>query len=325
MTVLIASIDIGSHTARLLVARRGKHSSSLIPVVRKRAYTRLAGDFVRSGGKVIPGPAVERLAEVMDDFLASARECRAEEVYAAATGVFREAENTAEVLGSLRRITGVEIRCLSGQQEALLSSLGVVTALGIKRGPYLVFDLGGATTEMVIEQSKIRRAVSLPLGASSLTGRFLRSDPPKAAQLARLESEIENVLAGPGLRDWCRRGAMVLAGTGGTVTALAAVVQGLDTDDVVPERIDGVQIDSRMVRELLERWKSRSIEERMKFSGLDEGRAEVVLAGAMVVGGIMRRFEAGAVTACMSDLLEGLIIEAGAQNERKRNSLGINI
>jgi exopolyphosphatase/pppGpp-phosphohydrolase len=87
MNALFASIDIGSYTARLLVARTGKPFPSLNPVLRKRAYTRLAGDFLRSGRGIIPDPAVDRLAGVIDDFVASAEIHRPVEIYAAATGV----------------------------------------------------------------------------------------------------------------------------------------------------------------------------------------------------------------------------------------------
>jgi exopolyphosphatase/guanosine-5'-triphosphate,3'-diphosphate pyrophosphatase len=317
MTVVLASIDVGSHTARLLVARTGKPFPSLTPVVRKRAYTRLAGDFVRSGRKVIPGPAVDRLAEVLEDFLASTGKHRAAEIYAAATGVLREAENRDQVLVKLKRRTGLEIRCLSGEEEAALSSLGVVYALGLDDGPHVVFDLGGGSTEIVVQDSGIRRVASLALGASVLTGRFLLSDPPEAVELSGLESEIEKVIAGAAIANPLKNKDFVIAGTGGTVTALAAAVEAVDTDDIAPERINGVRLEPQRMDELIECWKIRSLKERMSFSGLDEGRAEVVLAGAMVVRGIMQHFGACVITACMSDLLEGLIIESGEGYERK--------
>jgi exopolyphosphatase / guanosine-5'-triphosphate,3'-diphosphate pyrophosphatase len=299
------------------VARTGKPFPSLNPVLRKRAYTRLAGDFLRSGRGIIPDPAVDRLAGVIDDFVASAEIHRPVEIYAAATGVLREAKNRDQVLETLRLRSGLEIRSLSGEEEAILSSLGVVYALGLEDRPYVVFDLGGGSTEIVVESSESRMVESLPLGASVLTGRFLVSDPPGELELARLESEIKSVLAGAAIRIPGEKTATVIAGTGGTMTALAAAVEGLDTDEILPERINGVRIRPQRLDQFIESWKNLSLKERMSLSSLDEGRAEVVVAGAMVVRGIMNYFGEGAVTACMSDLLEGLIIESGEEYERK--------
>jgi exopolyphosphatase/guanosine-5'-triphosphate,3'-diphosphate pyrophosphatase len=316
MTAVFSSIDIGSHTARLLVARSGEPFPSLNPVLRKRAYTRLAGDFIRSERKVLPASAVDRIAAVLEDFLASAGACGAMKIFAAATGVLREAENRGPVLDTLKRRTGLDIRCLGGEEEALLSSLGVVYALGITDRPYVIFDLGGGSTEIVVESSEGRIVRSLPLGASVLTGRFFTSDPPAVEEIMEVESEIESVLGAAASRVPGKKAATVIAGTGGTVTALAAALEGLGTDEIVPERINGVRVGPERLNALIETWKGVTIAERMRVSGLDEGRAEVLLAGAMAARGIMR-FYGGGVTACMSDLLEGLILESGGNYERK--------
>jgi exopolyphosphatase/guanosine-5'-triphosphate,3'-diphosphate pyrophosphatase len=316
MNALFASIDIGSHTARLLVARSGKPFPSLKPVLRKRAYTRLAGDFISSGRKIIPDSAVERVGVVVNDFVALAGNHRVEQVYAAATGVLREAENREHVLEALKEMTGLEIRCLDGEQEAALSSLGVVYALGLKDPPYVIFDLGGGSTEIVVETSGNRIIESFPLGASVLTARFFKSDPPASGEIRELESEIERVLDRAEIRIPGEKGAKVIAGTGGTMAALAAVLEGAGTDEIVPERINGVRVEPQQVNELIESWKKLNIQERMSLSDLDEGRAEVIFAGAMVVRGIMKLY-GGGITACMSDLLEGLIIESGGKYERK--------
>jgi len=316
MTAVFSSIDIGSHTARLLVARSGEPFPSLTPVLRRRAYTRLAGDFINAGRKGIPDSAVDRIAAVLEDFLASAGRHRAVKTYAAATGVLREAENRDHVLEVLKARTGLEIRCLSGEEEGFLSSLGVVYGLHLKDHPYVMFDLGGGSTEIVVEGLGSRIIESLPLGASVLTGRFFASDPPAAADVVGLESEIEGVLAGSALQIAGEKAVPVIAGTGGTVTALAALLEGLSTDEIVPERINGVRLELQRLNEWIDIWKNLSLEERIRVSGLDEGRAEVIVAGAMVVRGIIALY-GGGVTACMSDLLEGLIIESGGNYERK--------
>jgi exopolyphosphatase / guanosine-5'-triphosphate,3'-diphosphate pyrophosphatase len=324
MTAVFSSIDIGSHTARLLVARTGEPFPSLNPVLRKRTYTRLGQDFVRSGRKGIPDSAVGRIRVALDEFLASTRIHRVEQIYAVATGVFREAENRDDVLETLNRLTGLEIRCLSGEEEALLSSLGTVYALGLKDRPYVIFDLGGGSTEIVVEDIGSRTVESLRLGASVLTGRFFTTDPPALTEIVGLESEIERVLAQAAVRIPGGKTPAVIAGTGGTVCALAAVLQGLGPDDIVPGRINGVRIELERLTEIIESCKKQSLQERMRFSGLDEGRAEVILGGAMVVRAVMHYYGT-AVTACMSDLLEGLILTYGGNDERKSNSIGIDI
>lgn len=315
MTAVIASIDIGSHTARLLVARTGDASSFLTPLVRRRAYTRIAGDFVDSGRRKIPESAVKRLLGVLDEFMPLMDSHRVTSVRAVGTGVLREADNSDMVFEAVRRHTGLQIRCISGAEEAALACTGVVGALGLENQPCVVFDLGGGSTEVVVRgygESSIR---SLPLGASVLKAIWLPSDPPGHAELERLESEIGGLLAGSAIHAPETAGELVVAGTGGTVTALAAVTEGLNQEEIVPERINGVIVDLFRVEELLGLWKSQGMKERMKFSGLEAGRAEVIVPGAMVVSGILRYFGAGRLTASMSDLLEGLIIQSGVGNE----------
>jgi exopolyphosphatase / guanosine-5'-triphosphate,3'-diphosphate pyrophosphatase len=315
MTAVIASIDIGSHTARLLVARTGEQSSSFTPLARKRAYTCLAGDFVRSGRRIIPRPAVERLACVLDEFLSQTRRHCAADVYAAATGVLRDAENRDQVLAELKRMSGIQVRCLSGTEEAILTSTGVIHALGLSDESHVIFDLGGGSTEFVINEGGVRSISSLTLGASVATARWFISDPPSDGELAGLESEIAEVLADSAIHIRGSGEGLAVVGTGGTVTALAAALEGIKEAEVVPGRINGILLDLIRLEELLDLWKTKGLEERMVFSGFDKGRAEVIVGGAMIVRGILRHFGVGRVTACMSDLLEGLIIEAGERYE----------
>lgn len=306
MTAIIASIDIGSHTARLLVALTGEPSSSLTPLVRKRAYTRLAGEFAGSGRRIIPRSAVERLIEVLNEFLSFSDHLRVTEIRAVATGVLREAENGDQVLGAVRRSTGIDVRCLTGVEEAALTSTGVVHALGLGDVPYLIFDLGGGSTEVVVHRGATGSIASLPLGASVLTRQWLGSDPPAADELIGLESAIDKVLDESGIQ--APGPGSLMVGTGGTVTALAAALEGAAESGIVPERMNGVVLDLSRIKKLIHCWKTQSVGERMTFSGLDEGRAEVIVAGTMAVCGIMRRFGARRLTVCMSDLLEGLIL-----------------
>jgi exopolyphosphatase / guanosine-5'-triphosphate,3'-diphosphate pyrophosphatase len=301
-----ASLDIGSHTARLLVSQwRG--GVSLTPVLRRRAYIRLAEDFGVEGSQTIQPAAVERTLLVLEDFVSNARELGAVEIVAVATGVVRAASNQTAFLKAIRNRTGIEVRAISGEEEALLTGLGVRHALRIKRLPSVIFDLGGGTTEFLIGAEGSDRAFSLPLGAAVCTQRFFRSDPPSPREAESFEREISNVLEAFHVPR--PSGEYLLVGTGGTVTTLAGLIHKIGRDETSPERMNGLVLGITDLEDLLKRMTKMAKQERVDLLGLDPGRANVILAGFFIVMKIMRYFQSSELTVSLSDLLEGTLID----------------
>jgi exopolyphosphatase / guanosine-5'-triphosphate,3'-diphosphate pyrophosphatase len=312
----IASLDIGSHTARLLVSQWREGAARLNPLLRRRAYIRLAEDFGIEAPRTIKPAAVERTLLVVEDFAGHARRLGVTKIVAVATGVVREASNQAAFLKAIRNRTGIEVKAISGEEEAFLTGLGVRHALQIKREPFVIFDLGGGTTEFLIGVGEAVQAFSLPLGAAIYTQRFLRSDPPCARELESLEKEISKVLqAFPVPRP---SGGYLLVGTGGTVTTLATLIHKISIDETSPERMNGLILTVADLEGLLTRMKKMAMHERVELLGLDPERANVILAGFFIVMMIMRTFQSSELRVSLSDLLEGTLIHfLGAEGDSK--------
>jgi exopolyphosphatase / guanosine-5'-triphosphate,3'-diphosphate pyrophosphatase len=195
MNETAAAIDVGSHTARLLIARRSETSPwGWTPLKRHRAYIRLAADGGPRGGSEIGPDATARTVTVLQDFSRIMSECGVKRTRAVATGVIRTAPRNDLFLARLNEKTGIRIEVISGEQEALLSASGARAVLNI-RGDALIFDLGGGTTEFFRDKAGARAAMSLRFGAAVLTRKHFRSDPPSPIEMNALFEEVKRYLA----------------------------------------------------------------------------------------------------------------------------------
>ena len=306
MTQLAASIDLGSHTARLLIARRsGLSPWGWAPLVRRRTYIRLTADADSEGETEIGLNATARALDALAGFSGLIADHHVTDVRAVATGVIRDSINGDRFLARLYEKTGIRIALISGEREAVLSASGARAALNM-RPPCLVFDLGGGTTEFFRDMGEEPKAISMPIGAAVLTRRWIGSDPPGTTDLDAIAEEIGRHLNAVA-EDIT--GVPVIVGTGGTVTALAAMVHGMVWDDISPERINGLILTLPQLEACLAQMKTLTVAERVQRLGLDAGRAEVIVAGALAIIGILRFVGICELRVSMSDLLEGLLIE----------------
>jgi exopolyphosphatase/guanosine-5'-triphosphate,3'-diphosphate pyrophosphatase len=302
----VASIDLGSHTARLLIARQACSPGCLKSLVRKRAYIRIAESFEPGEKRIIGQNGFARVLTVMHEFSRLLEDFHVRRVCGVATGIIRDAVNREQLLDYIYEQTHIRIELISGEKEALLSGRGALSALNIKGGPFLVFDLGGGTTEFFFEKRGQVEARSLPLGAAALTNEFIRTDPPYEAELDFVSKKIDKFLINANM-EFPRESVVI--GTGGTVTTLASIFYRISSDDISPERVNGLKLTLPQVSASFEEMRNINVEQRMEIPGLDPARADVIVAGALVVMKIMRFFGAFEVIVSMSDLLEGLLID----------------
>jgi exopolyphosphatase/guanosine-5'-triphosphate,3'-diphosphate pyrophosphatase len=316
----VASIDLGTHTARLLVAQKEGEGGGFRALIRKRAYIRLAEDFGSSGKMVIGSDAAQRAIKAMLDFSEVLKSFRVRHVRAVATGVIREAENRDAFLNRIRMETGIPVRPITGEEEAILTGNGVRFALDLAgKDPYLIFDLGGGSTEFLTGTGKAMKARSIPLGAMTLTRRYLVADPPSEDQVLSLSRHIDTALE-KALSGFVGRSRLqLIVGTGGTVTTLAALLGGISLEDVDPAKMDGARLSRSRLDTLFLELKGLSVKERSGLRGLDQGRADVIVAGALVVTRILHHFASSQLTVSMSDLLEGMLMNdsLGEGNEQE--------
>lgn len=318
-------MDIGTHTARLLVAEEAAPPDLIRPLARKRTYIRLTEGQETPERRVISEGAIERTITALQGFLGAIREYHAGEVCAVGTGIIREAENRQAFVERIRRETGLEVRTVTGEEEAILTGQGVLYGLGRPEGPFVIFDLGGGSTEFLFGDRGSTIARSVPLGAAVLTKAFLSSEPAQADEIASLARHIDGLIRKACPRKEGAASAPVVVGTGGTAVTLAVMVHGLSAVALDPEKINGLEVDRSALTSLFERMRSMRLEDRLLLPGLDPGRADVIVAGTLVILRIMEYFDTSRLIVSMSDLLEGILISVleGAKNGGKWHSLRI--
>ena len=309
MTKRLASIDLGTHTARLLVAETRGRPVRLTPLSRERAYVRLAEGFDSLKDKQISPEGIDRVLGAMKDFSREIDRFGADHVFAMATGVVREAANQKDLLVRIGDDAGIDVGVITGEREAMLTAKGVLYGLGLKTGPIRLFDLGGGSTEFLFQGNDSLMVKSSPLGAAVLTQKYFKSDPPKDEEIEALSLSIDASFGNAGLETENRKHGGPLVGTGGTVTAIAAMLYGMGPDEITPDRMNGLAIHMPDLEVIFDKMKQMNLEERMKMPGMTHGRAGVILAGMLCVIKIMGILNSTTLKVSLSDLLEGVIID----------------
>jgi exopolyphosphatase/guanosine-5'-triphosphate,3'-diphosphate pyrophosphatase len=291
----IASIDIGTNSALCLIADVEQRA---VAALEDHATITRLGKGVDAERRLAP-EAVERTLACLSRYADRIRHFEATEVRAVATSAMRDASDGDEFLKRAADILGARPEVISGQREAQLTFEGALCGLkdehGVpSEGPVAVFDIGGGSTEIIVGArtaagATIDASVSLDVGAVRLTERHLAADPPRAEQLEQARTEVRKALgAAP------QAGGVPLVGVAGTVTTLAALAQQADSYD--PARVHGSRLSHVEIGELLERLATMPTAARKRLAGLDPGRADVIVAGALVADEIARWATARSVT-----------------------------
>ena len=292
----VAALDLGTNTTRLLVA--DVVDGRVDEVERRLAITRL-GEGVDRRRRLLPVP-IARVRNTLVDYRRAAEELGAERSLLVATSAVRDAENGEAFLGEIEWSYGFVTRLLSGDEEAELTRRGVGT--GRELGPRdLIVDVGGGSTELIADGWHD----SFDVGSVRMTERFLHSDPPTPEELDACVTAVNIVLP-----ELDVGGAV---GVAGTVTTLAALDLGLEEYD--PERVHGHRIPARSVERQLERLAELPLSERRLVPGLEPERAPVIVAGAIIVREVLRRYGLDAIEASERDILDGAALEAAELSE----------
>jgi exopolyphosphatase/guanosine-5'-triphosphate,3'-diphosphate pyrophosphatase len=295
MAERLAVLDLGSNAVRLVLA-------SVTPGVefrvlhQERVQTRLAAD--RRG--LLPRRAVDETIRAIRDFLCEVRNGKPTRVMAIATAAVRDAPNADELLGPLERETGVEVRVLSGTEEARLGAAAVLWRRPIERGA--IVDLGGGSLQVTrVRAGRIARVASVPLGVVRTTLRFLKHDPARASEIAALRRETRDRLLGVLPR---AEAGDPLIGLGGSLRALGRILLRAGRDD----SLDGLRMRRGDVTALRARLEPLTVRQRRRVRGLKAERADVILAGAVVIEELMTLGGYEVLTVSSEGVRHGLLI-----------------
>ncbi|GAA4436393.1 Ppx/GppA phosphatase family protein [Phytohabitans houttuyneae] len=298
----MAAIDCGTNSIRLLVADlpAAGGDAPLVDVVRRMEIVRL-GQGVDRTGRLAP-EAIERTRVALASYAAQIRELGATRVRMCATSATRDAANAGDFRAMVVETLGVEPEVVSGDEEARLSFTGAVRGLAAEP-PYLVVDIGGGSTEFVVGESTVEGAISVDIGCVRMTERHLHSDPPTPAEVAAATGDItaavDRALAAvPG------REARTLVGLAGSVTTVAAIALGLS--EYNPSRIHHAVVSYDAVAKVTGDLLAMTTAQRLEIPVMHPGRADVIVAGALVLRVIMERAGMPAVVASEHDILDGI-------------------
>lgn len=292
----VAAIDCGTNSVRLLVTDGAQQFD------RTMRITRL-GQGVDATGRLDPA-AIDRTLDVLRDYRAIIDRYGATRIRMAATSASRDAANRDEFFAAVRDVLGVEPELLSGIEEGRLSFRGATADLDRSRGPFLVCDIGGGSTEFVWGTDDAEHVVSIDVGCVRMTEAWLHHDPPTAEELSQALSVID-VHLDDVLRDIpFAAEAATFVGLAGTITNVAAVEIGLP--EWSRDAIHHFVLTRAAIEDVFRTLATESIEDRKHNPGLEPQRADVIVGGLCVLVSIMRRFGFAECLVSESDILDGL-------------------
>jgi exopolyphosphatase/guanosine-5'-triphosphate,3'-diphosphate pyrophosphatase len=287
----VAAVDLGTNSTRLLVA--DVEGDRLAEVTRKLTITRL-GEGVDERRRLLPVP-IARVRNCLAEYRRELEDLGARRTLAIATSAVRDAENGEAFLGEIEWSYGFTTRLLAGSEEAGMMYRGVATGRPPIDGT-LIVDIGGGSTELVLGANGAPAAsTSLDVGCVRVTERFLASDPPAPNELDAAAAFVRSILP--------EYAAGHAIGVAGTVTTLATLDLGDAEYD--PARTHGHRLSLAAVREQLERLAAMTTEERLAVPGIEPGRAQVIVAGIVVLREIMGAYDLPEIEVSERDILHG--------------------
>ena len=278
----IATIDIGTNTVLLLVAEQ--RDGELRAVEELATITRLGQGVDRTGA--LASDAIARTTECLERYAETAKRLGVTRTACVGTSAMRDARGGDVVRERVRDLFGVEASVVSGEEEARLTFVGSLTGLGVAPGePVTVFDIGGGSTEIVRGTLDPRAAAgvhlayarSFDVGSVRMTERHVASDPPAPSEIAAIDADVRSALDA----ERTLPTADEPVGIAGTMTTLAAVSLGLEPYDGA--RVHGHVMAVDELRAVVDDLASMSVDARRKVRGMEPKRADVIVAGAVVV------------------------------------------
>lgn len=281
----IATIDVGTNTTLLLVARPAEGGGEPEVLDQQAEITRLGRGIGMDGQLGADG--IARTLEVLRRYAAIAARHGAE-IAAIGTEALRRAPNAAQFLVPAAQILGGPVEVIDGDREAALTFRSVAASFPgeVAAGRVAMVDLGGGSTEVIVsERGQIRFRHSFPVGSVRLHERHIHHDPATPDEQAAVEREVATTLE-DAARELRRSPVDLLVGVAGTVTSLAAMSMDLSTYD--PARVHGSRLGDAALDAQIARLTGATQAQREKMAGLDPRRADVILAGALLLRQVVR-------------------------------------
>ncbi len=321
-TCTIAAIDIGTNSIHMVVVEIDKTLPAFTIISREKDTVRLGERDPKTGN--LSEAAIKRS-------LASLRRCKdladsfnVEYIIAAATSATREAPNGLDFIWQVQAEIGITINLISGYEEARRIYLGVLSGMDFQEKPHVIIDIGGGSTEIVLADSQEPRFLSsTKVGAVRLTNDFISTDPIDKKELTYLQAYVRGMLERP--IDEVKRKLKPeeipqAVGTSGTIETLVTI-HAMQTLGELPSPLQGYQMSRQDLKDMVKQFVSLTYEERVNISGMAEKRAEIIVAGAVILLEAMTMLELETITICERALREGMIVDWMLNNGLIENRL----
>jgi len=298
----VAAIDCGTNSIRLLISDIDTSTNTATDVVREMRIVRL-GEGVDKTNAFLPS-ALERTFKAVDEYEKLLLKHNVEHVRFVATSATRDAQNKAMFIKGVIDRLRIVPEVIAGVEEAALSFDGATRSLRQKHvAPFLVIDLGGGSTELVIGDKEPTGAYSMDVGCVRMTERHTPGGNPTKEQEEAIRGDVRNALKIAGTKvDW--KSAQTVVGVAGTITTVAAHVLKLKTYD--PDVLHGAIITAEQVSQTAQDFISLTPSQRGALPYMHEGRIEVITAGSIVLDEVMKGIGAKTLIASERDILDGV-------------------
>ncbi len=313
---IFAAIDIGTNSIRLAVVRVDDGDKMSTLAIQREVVRLGDGEFETDE---MTQEAIGRGALVCTKFAEVARGFGASEIIAFATSAVREAENREEFIERVRRDAGIEVRVISGVEEARLIWLGVSSGIELQGRTAMLIDIGGGSTEIIVGASSGYSVLeSMRLGAIRLSNRFFaEADPVGASAFQKVQYYVQGV-ASHVIRRVQGAGFDVAIGSAGTVNALSAMIARRTTDVAYDQSSPSFRLgDLRDVMHMLCRL---PLDERRKVAGMDPNRADIILGGGAIILTLMESLSIERLTVSDRGLREGILLDHVLRGDEARQN-----
>ena len=296
--VKLASIDLGSNSTRLLIAEVDDQGFNVL--IRKHVVTKMSENIEQTG--VISTEAFKRVNSTLRDFKKLLIANDVDDVFVVGTAALRDAKNSDEIIQNIRKKYDFEVEVLSGHEEGITTSIGVLHFMQNTEN-FLIIDIGGRSTEFIYEFENKIISKSLDLGVVTLSEKYFSNLPIGQELIDEAKLKIETELSQLDIKD-----KKNVIGVSGTALSLASIF--IDQQNFNEEELHEIKIDIDNIQAINKRiLKMTEAEIITKFRGIDPKRASTITSGIFLLEIILSNYSNSAIIISKNDILEGLILK----------------
>lgn len=309
-TYTLAAIDVGTNSIHMVVVKI-QPALPTFTIVEKAKDTVRLGDFHEKTGNLTRN-AIQRAIAALKRSLKIAESCQADDVVAVATSAVREAKNGQAFLEQVKKEVGLSINLISGTEEARRIYLGVLSGVELHSQPHVIVDIGGGSTELILGTGGPHRFLSSSkVGAVRLTAQLVSSDPLKDSEYNYLRAYVHGMLEPTidELKGQLEPGeTLQLIGTSGTIESLGMLI-AVEQLGYEPDPLNGYCFTAKDLNRWVDRLRQIDYKERLALADMSPRRAEIIVAGAVILQVAMQLLGVESVTICERALREGVVVD----------------